>query len=186
MPANPYLGSASRHAAPIVPAAAGSVLIKSAPSLGRRVEVRRFRLGGGSNRRLMIPAEWSPQRQKEAAKQQVGMCIEWAYREDGANFHRVVGIEGPIPHMEAKGPDTQYGDGNARRKRARSVAGDLDPGYVDFVVRIEFDVPEAVAEVPTHLMPQIMKNHGQRPVRAADFREQLKRIRDRGELPSDD
>lgn len=166
-----YQRAARRHAAPAQPAIPGVPLIKVAPSLGRMLETRRFLAGGGSNPAFLIPVEWAQARKKEEVRRQAQIAIDWARKEDGANFRRIVRIEGPLAHFDPHENHVQYGDAGGKREVARQFIGDSTPEYEDYRIYIEFDVPEGITELPTEMAAELMAkgNKNMRPLREAEW-----------------
>lgn len=166
MPANPYLDAAAKHAAPILAPTAGLPLIKSAPSLGWRVEWRR-------GRSRPLDRDMPEGQRKREVLRDLQTFVAWMEKEDGAQWIKTAadgtpGIKllGPFAHFEARKPDLQQGDAGGSREVARSVMRDTEPedgGRVEYEIHCLFRVREAVTELPTSLALDLFSQPGGRP-----------------------
>ncbi len=171
MPENPYLGAASRHATPIVPAKAGMPLIRSTANLGWREEWRRGRSTWPCKAGVGHRPRCTSLRQH--LSRDTSIFILWMQKEDGAEFGGQVRYERPVPHLEPRPNDTQYGDAGGHRKVARKVETDLDPELKDIVIRVLFRVREGIVELPMDLAVELMGKgrEGVRPLRGQEWQQ---------------
>ena len=156
-----------RHAPPLVDPSPGLPLIKSVPSLGRRLEWRKGRIN--------VDADATPQVRKGRIKWAVERFVEWMGKEDRAYPRYDIAlpiISGPYPHFNPKPPNTQIGDRGGKRKVARQVIQDLDNGEQDYVIEVLFEVPEYITELPTDLAVELFSRGrpGIKPMREKEWR----------------
>jgi hypothetical protein len=164
---DPLIKAGRRHAAPMLTPASGLPLIKSVPSLGRRVEVRRGR--------STVPSAMAPVDKKRKVYEDLHIFIQWMAKEDKARFHKVLAIEGPFPHLEVKPNDVQHGDKGGQREVARSLAADTsNPEYEDYILVCEFDAPEYINEIPADLAAELFAKGrpGLRPLREREWKQE--------------
>ena len=163
---------ARRHAAPMLSPASGLPLIKSTPSLGRMLVVRRGR--------SVVDADMPAGLREAQVKRDTEIFIKWMEKEDGARFRKLVSITGPTPHLEHRPPDVQVGDRGDSRLVARSLAQDISNGKESYEIACLFDVPEGITEIPTDLAADLFRKGkpNLRPLRERDWKGKIDGFRE--------
>lgn len=111
---------------------------------------------------------------KKALYEDFRTFVQWLNKESGANFRKLVRIEGPTPHIGYAPNRVQVGDRGGTREVARNLLADSsDTGKVDYRTYCLFDAPEFINEIPTDLAVDIFDKGrpGLRPLRDKEWQQ---------------